>query len=331
MADYYYSSARVRALEASLIGRDRIARLLEAKDSREIYSLLEEYGVPAVEDEVSGRVDREETLLQILTRTYSEIETLTEAGTLFRIFLYPYDCNNIKACIKAKIRKISPTSMLFPFGTVSVRALEAMPDSEDFSALPSHMAAAAAEAVRACSATGNPQTVDLILDRACYRDMLEAATSLGNAYAMSLVRSKIDLVNLMMTVRVLRMSAKEMGRLWLSDSLLAGGTVETEFFLSGFEQGEDYLWDRLSYGEYTRLARAVVESDRSLRVIERLCDDAWMDRVRQAKMVPSGAEVLIGYLIANEYAVKNIRIILAGKDAGLSNEKIRERIRESYV
>ena len=41
-----------------------------------------------------------------------------------------------------------------------------------------------------------------------------------------------------------------------------------------------------------------------------------------------GAEIAIGYIVALEYEVKNIRIILAGKDAGLSPEVIRERLRD---
>ena len=63
MADYYYGSARVRALESSLIGKDRLARLLETKDTAEIYALLEEFGIPTVTDPVTGTVRREETLL----------------------------------------------------------------------------------------------------------------------------------------------------------------------------------------------------------------------------------------------------------------------------
>jgi vacuolar-type H+-ATPase subunit C/Vma6 len=41
--------------------------------------------------------------------------------------------------------------------------------------------------------------------------------------------------------------------------------------------------------------------------------------------------VLAAYLVATEYEVKNIRVILASKDAGLSGDVIFERLRESYV
>ena len=50
MADYMYGSARVRTLEASLIGRERIESLLDAKSTAEMWSRLQEYGVEPVRD-----------------------------------------------------------------------------------------------------------------------------------------------------------------------------------------------------------------------------------------------------------------------------------------
>ena len=44
-----------------------------------------------------------------------------------------------------------------------------------------------------------------------------------------------------------------------------------------------------------------------------------------------GAARLIGYLLAYEAEVKNLRIILAGRIAGDAGEKIRERLRGIYV
>ena len=41
--------------------------------------------------------------------------------------------------------------------------------------------------------------------------------------------------------------------------------------------------------------------------------------------------VLIGYLLGSEYEVRNLRILLAGLEAGLPAATLRERMRESYV
>ena len=44
-----------------------------------------------------------------------------------------------------------------------------------------------------------------------------------------------------------------------------------------------------------------------------------------------GIEVPVSYILALENEIKNVRIILAGKDAGLSEDRIRERLRDCYV
>ena len=79
------------------------------------------------------------------------------------------------------------------------------------------------------------------------------------------------------------------------------------------------------------MTTAIAESDGSLSAFERCCDDFFMEKVKGAKFVSFGAEVAIGFLLAHEYEIKNLRIIFAGKDAELGSDTIRKRLRISYV
>jgi vacuolar-type H+-ATPase subunit C/Vma6 len=56
-----------------------------------------------------------------------------------------------------------------------------------------------------------------------------------------------------------------------------------------------------------------------------------MELVREGARIPFGAPVVGGYLMGCEVSVKNIRVVLAAKDAELDTAVIRERIRMSYV
>ncbi|MBR3893550.1 MAG: V-type ATPase subunit [Clostridia bacterium] len=330
MTDYLYHSARIRALECALLGRDRLEKILAA-DGEAVLTLLNEYGITPVTDAESGRLLREETLLGELHGSYAEIASLASDETVLRLWRYPYDCNNVKAAIKGFIRRIDPRSMMFDFGTLETETVIAMAQSGDFSALPPAMAIAADEAVQAFAKTKNPQQIDLLLDRACYADMLAAAERSGVAFAVALVREKIDLINLLIVVRILRMKLGESGKALLSASLLTGGNLSLAQLLSWFAAGESVMWDRLYYTSYGKLSEAVAASDRSLTAVERSADDFWMAHVKEAKYASFGPEVLIAFLQAHEYQVRNLRIILAGKTAGLPAETIRERIREGYV
>jgi len=330
MADYLYGSAHVRALENAIIGRDRIARLTEVKDVSEAYAFLAEAGVTVYRDE-EGKPLREETLLGILKGAYQTVEELAPDDSVLRLWRYPYDCNNVKAAIKAFIRGIDPTSMMFDFGCVDTDAVMRMVQTGNFADLPEAMRVAASEAVDAYARTKNPQWVDLILDRACYADMLAAAQDSGNAYVLRLVVAKIDLVNLMIAVRILRMNSGVAGKALLEDAFIPGGTLAYPFIQVLFDSSEDALWTKLQSTAYGTIANRVAQGDRALAAVERTVDDYWMEMVRETKFIPVGLEVMVSFLLAHEYEVKNLRIVLAGKDAGIASATIRERIRDSYV
>ena len=64
---------------------------------------------------------------------------------------------------------------------------------------------------------------------------------------------------------------------------------------------------------------------------ERMCDDAVMHYLAQARRIPFGEQAVIGYLYARESEFTAIRTILSGRMAGLDADTIRERLREAYV
>ena len=169
------------------------------------------------------------------------------------------------------------------------------------------------------------------MDRACYADMLRAAQASENDFVIRLVRAKIDLTNLVVAIRILRMKSGEAGRALLDDALLLGGTLSPAELTSLFEKGETVLLSELRSGAYAPIAEQMLYADASLTALERTCDDFWMEMVRETKFIPMGLEVMVSFLLAHEYEVRNLRIVLSGKEAGLTVPTIRERIRASYV
>ena len=163
MTDYYYESARVRTLESMIVGKERLATLLETKTEEERIAILREAKVPVVTDE-GGMLLREETLLALLKSAYMELRELDPDGKAINLWLYPYDCNNIKAAIKAFLRKIDPASMLFDFGTIPASDLVEALNTGNYEAL-GELGEAAKKAVSAYERTRDPQQIDLILHR----------------------------------------------------------------------------------------------------------------------------------------------------------------------
>ncbi len=324
MEDYLFACARVSALENGLIGREKLERLMAAPGMEKCVELLSEYGVDVKRDPATGAFLREETLLARLQKAYAEVQDGTEDAPFARIFRRQYDCNNIKAAIKCQKRGVDPASMMFDFGTIPVQTVVECAGKNDFEKLEEPFATAAREASDAFAKTNNPQWVDLVLDRACYAAMLADAGK--NEFARKIVAQKIDLTNLLTCLRLLRMRSGEAGRMLLRDALIEGGELEKEFFEAAYGEGETPFWEAVARTDYSAFANGL-ESSSTLTEIERAADNFWISSVRQAKWQVFGQEVLLSYLATVEYEVRNLRIVLAGVEAGLSPKIIGERIR----
>ena len=325
--EYMYSSARIRALENKIASKERLRHLSDAESAEAILSGLSEYGFEIIRQD--GAIDREATLESLLVTSYGELASM-ETGDAVDFLRYQYDANNIKSVIKCASRNISPDQMLSPLGTVGIDALKQAFVDKDYSAFPENMKIAIADAEEAFAETSNPQKVDFIIDKACFADMLASAERSGIELAKKLVRAKIDLCNIMMTLRIMRMKLGKTEAGILGEVYIGGGSFSETTLVGALESGEESFASDVVKDRYESLAVAIVDGE-SLGDLERRVDDLWFSVAREAKYISFGAEIAIGYIAALEYEVKNIRIILAGKDAGLSPEVIRERMRDCYA
>lgn len=331
MEKYLYAGARIRTLENSVIGQERLERLLACDGVDACIALLEEWGVQTVRDAGTGAFDREATLMGRLSEAYREVLTSTDGAAFARLWLMPYDCNNIKSAIKCARCGLDPDRMLITlYGGIPADTVKQAIATRTFGLLPEPFGSAAKEATEQLERAADPRVADRILDAACYAGMSAQAKAGGVALAETLVRKKIDLTNVMIALRAGRMGGS-MGSRTLSEFFLPGGALALTDLLAWSAAGEDELLERLYYSGFEAFVRCAKESDRTLASLERAADDGFMETAREAKMIPVGAEIAVGYLIGREFEAKNLRILLAGKSVGLPADALRERMRRSYV
>lgn len=329
--EYMYGSARVRAMENGIIGNSRLRALIDSRSLSDALEKLSSFGLKLDRREDGAVIGADTALAEILRTAYTEICEMYPDTNVFEWLRYPYDCNNLKLAIKCRIRNLSADELMFGFGSVGAAATIDSVFSGDYTAFPKNMAEAAALATDEYSRTRDPRVIDTLIDRACYSDMLECAMESGEAVFVNWVKTKIDLTNIMTTLRMMRMNNTVGGRIFLEGALLPNGEIPTSDLLAAYDDGEETLFYQLSVGKYSGLAADMKKTDASLSSLERCCDNYYMNLIKAVKWMPFGAPLLAAYLIAREYEVKNIRIILAAKDAGLGADVIFERLRESYV
>ena len=92
--------------------------------------------------------------------------------------------------------------------------------------------------------------------------------------------------------------------------------------------GMDAIVEYLAGTDYAEGGKAIAESPSAF---ERWCDNRMIQTMQPQKYEVFSVGPLVAYVLARENEIKTVRIIVSGKRSGLSDDSIRERVREMYV
>jgi len=323
--DYLFLSARIRSLERNLLTTARMERMLDADDAAEAAKVLGEIGYeefnPTSESELN------QALLKEREKLFAELYRFAPDPHVIDVFKIKYDYHNLKTIIKARGEDVS--RLLVDAGRIPAgELLKKYSDTGSWEFLPETMRRAAEEATAVLAETFDPQRSDFILDRAYFEEMTAAAKETRCNYLLRYVCATVDAANLRSIVRTLRMN-RDLD--FLKKVLFPGGTVPVDRILHAAAGGNMLELYRSTVLRAAAEAGETALKGGSLTDFEKLCDDAVLHQVATAKQVPFGPEVLIAYVAAKETEFTAVRIIMAGRIAGLKPDVIRERLRESYV
>ena len=224
---------------------------------------------------------------------------------------------------------VDADDLLVDTGRVPPEELQNDIRTSDFRGLPGQLAGAVVQARETLGSTGDPQLSDFVLDRAYFEDMFDLARESGSEFLAGYVRICIDVANLKSLVRTLRMG-KDVD--FLKGVLFTGGNLDVRRILNAVNAGSS-LEDLYAASALRQAAEAgeAAISGGGLTRFEKLCDDAVMAHVGNARYVAFGEAPLVAYLAARESEFTAVRIIMTGRLADLSADVIRERLREPYV
>ena len=320
---YLFVSTTVACLENVLIEGEKLAKLCDARDFDEAFRMVCDTYSDRL-DITFGADDYEKLLSAELARAYGEIEALLVSADAEEALLSPlrvsYDCHNLKSCIKCEALNISPEDMLVGCGNFSPESICDMVRERDFSQLSQTLATAVTEAIEEFSATGDPQAVDIILDKGAFCEMARLCEKTGLPYLSQLCAVRADMANLMTFVRCQR---AQMSKDILSKMLLPAGNIAADAILACYGEEQDIVFSVFAR-KYDGLS---AEEGISLSALEKQCDAIYLAFARSIWMTPFGPEKPLMYMVRKENEIRNVRIVLSGKKGKLSSETIRERLR----
>ncbi|MCG0276202.1 MAG: V-type ATP synthase subunit C [Thermosediminibacteraceae bacterium] len=328
--EFLFASGRIKVLESRLLSRNVIERILEAEDLDAALRVLGETDYATDFEELESIYDFEKALERSMKRTLRIIKESVKDHRVVRFFTLKYDYHNLKVVLKSRILGIVP-EYLSTLGEVPLEELVKLSKGEGDAGVPAAMKAAFNEAARLYEETRDPQQVDLILDRALYEELNRLVREIGHEFLKDYLAALIDLTNIKTVVRLKYMKADFRT---LEKSLLPGGTIDAGFFEDIFQEPVQALIDALSSSRYSEVIKEGLEnwvSTGSPAVYEKLADDFLLGILRKGLYKPFGLEPVAGYIGAKENELKILRVLMVGKINGISEDMIRERLRDVYV
>ncbi|MFP4591589.1 MAG: ATP synthase A1 subunit C [Halobacteriales archaeon] len=351
-----YVNARVRSRRAALLdeadyrklvrmGPNEIARFLEETEyEREVNELGARHsGVDLVEYALNANLSRhfDDLLRWADGRLYEQIAR----------YLRKFDAWNLKTVLRGQYTGADREAIetdLIRAGEFTDRELDRMLEAEDPRAVievarGSVFYEPARDALDAFEETGLLIPLENAIDRAFYQNLvgdgdlgealagarLEGAR-LGSSSPDDLYRefliAEIDFLNVRNALRIARSGAE----IDPNDYVIEGGRLFDPSQLARLARDLDDLVAAIrdsAYGDELAEALDVLEEAESLLEVERAIDRALIvygDRL--GSRYPVSVCPVIAYVLAKEQEVQNVRAIARGREAGLTEEEIREEL-----
>ena len=324
--DFLSISARVRVLETRLLTAERMERMIDAKDVNDAAKVLGECGYPDLPEVTNSALDA--MLAEAQAALFADMGKAVGNEALMDVFRVKYDYHNAKTLVKAEALGQDQDKLLLGGGRYAPGELAESYRGEDLRACSETFREAVGHAREVLGSSGDPQQADFILDRAYFAELTALARQSGSKFLEGYVAALIDGANLRAAVRAARL---DKGVEFLRSVLAEGGSVSPEAIARAKGSELDKVFKNTAFEAAAQAGAAVAAPNGGgLTEFERLCDDAVMDYLKKARLIPFGEQPVIAYLYAREAEATAIRIILTGRMAGIDGATIRARLRRAY-
>ena len=320
MPNSIFANARASALEAGLLGAERLSRMIDCASPEDAVKILQETGfgdglsVPASEAELL--VEAEENKLAAFIRETSPEEKLT------RFLLAKYDFRNAEAVMRAKHLRVDYRPMAGAEGAYPLALLEEKIFADDYGAFGAPMKnalAAADELFVGGDASG--RKINALFTRAMYAEMAALA---GRSKALSAILSlRADAANIGVALRTRNFAlAQEM--------TVEGGLLGADVLRIMAEESAETIREKTRFSPRRELISAALEdfaAGQPLTLLERAADSAALTVLKTEKYSDEGYLPFLRYCCRKAAELSNVQIVLTCLSNGVDRATVRTRMR----
>lgn len=340
--NFIAASISTRIYEDDLLKARDLERLNDYESLSEVLNALNDSSYSSAIAELDRDEEYEKILNKELVKVYDKIADVTPDKNISQYLIEKYNFHNLKLLVKEIIQEEDYSKIYSPManvdtafikrellrttdGEVSLGSVGKKDDREIYLAY-------AQKALKAYRESENPAMIDISLDKSYYEREVDLAEKTGIESLLAYTKEAIDLNNIKTLLRI-RGQKLDFGH--LENALIEGGNLDKNDVLAMINMDANEIVLKTSSLKVNSYLKASLDRDKkdseNLLDLEKAIDDHFMDFAKKAKAMTYGPEVLLGFLIAKEQEIKNLRIIFISKLNSLPKDFTRERLRETYV
>ena len=318
--EYTYAVARIHTKENAMLSAQDLERLLSASGFDEAVSILTEKGFDTL-----NITSSDELLSREREKTYKLISEMVEDMSVFDIFFYENDFQNLKAAVKSVITKDRADKVFVSGGTVAPELIKKAVETREFADLPEFLRDTAEISLKSLMETGDGGLCDVIIDKA----YLETVLKKGEESDNQMIKRYAELLVALADIRIAARGAR-LGKSveFFKRSLAECRTVSVSSMAQAAAKGTEELNSYLLTTDYSGVVEILKES---YVAFEKWCDNRMMEEIRKERFNQFTIAPLAAYILARETEIKMVGLILTAKQNKLDTSVIRERLRELYV
>jgi len=324
---YHELNPLVRLKELELLTPELMKRMIKAEDLTEIETLFRGtiYGEYLSDNFYESF---EEALGKAQEDLLAELVKIIPDPNIVWIYTMRFTFHNLKALIKADLLNQNFDELYIYDGFYSLDQIRTAIRTGQASGLPDILLESIQEVREHFEESNSLQGIDIILDRKYLYCQRKIADMIDEPELTQEVISFIDFTNILMVARGIN---QKRNRNFMSTALSSHGSIPKEELLDYVEVGLEELTNYLRTTSYSELIEQIIEDNiMDLSQLERLCDDYLTSFYETAQTQAFGPLPVLALLNAKSIETKNLRLIITGKRVGLTDEQIRERMRETY-
>ena len=315
--DTTFVNAMCISRQKDLLSKDKLLRAAEAADAKEAYRLLREAGFGEGD---ASYAEYENVLAAQDNELVAFVKQFAPNKQVERFCLAPRDFANAECLVRSA--KTAWKGVVGE-GTVRLDVLQKGVDGE-FNLLPDYLVGCVRESLTMFDmGTATGVNISTLFARGLYAHLSNVCTQ---RRLRRYVQWQIDVKNIAVALRA---------STWQEVQAMAidGGKVSIDDLRVLFGGDRTAIERRFAFSDYAQVvlsALAAKEAKRPLIVFERMADSALLMSLYPHRYDSEGLVPFLLYYAYKTNEIANVRIVMAGKMAGVDGDVIKERLRLSY-